>query len=77
MNRERADSRQVEESRSQVNVDNGFGQTCAPFDSGPSHDERDLRVHVEGEGLALDEAELSQVIAVIGRVKYVSVVQFS
>lgn len=77
MNRKWADPRQVKESRGQIDVDDGFRQTCTPFDSGPSHDERDLCVDVEGEGLALDEAELSQVIAVIGRVKYVGIVQFS
>ena len=71
------DSGKVEEGRCEVDVDDRLEGRRRPLDAGASNDERDLGVDVEGERLALDEAELSEVVAVVGRVEDVGVVQLS
>ena len=75
--RQRMNSGEVQEGRSEVDVDNRLKGRRRPLDARTSNDERDLGVDVEGERLALDEAELPEVVAVVRRVEDVGVVQFS
>ena len=70
-------SGEVQEGRSEVDVDNRLKGRRRPLDARASNDERDLGVDVKGERLALDEAELPEVVAVVRRVEDVGVVQFS
>ena len=67
----------IEERRRQVDVEDWLSPDGARLDPRPANKERDLGVHFEGEGLALDQTELAEVVAVVGRVKDVSVVQLS
>ena len=65
----------VQEGGSEVDVEDGFPPDGAGFESGATDEERHLDVHVEGEGLALDEAELPQVVAVVRCVEDVRVLK--
>ena len=67
----------IEERRCQVDVEDWLSPDGARLDPRPADKERDLGVHFEGEGLPLDQAELAEMVAVVGRVKDVSVVQLS
>lgn len=70
-------SGKIEKRRSQVDVDDRLVGRRRPLDARASNYERHLRVHVEREWLALDEAELSEVITVVRRVKDERVVQLT
>ena len=55
----------VQEGRGEINVEDGLLADRAGLEPGTPNEERDLDVHIEGEGLALDQAELTQVLSLI------------
>jgi len=59
----------------EVDVENGLASNLPGLHGRSTHQEGHAYVHVEGEGLALNEAELAQMIAMIRCVEHVRVLQ--
>ena len=71
------DPRDVQEGRGDVNVEDGLLADGSRLESRTPDEIGNLDVHVEGEGLALDQAELPQVVAVVRGVDDVRVLQLA
>lgn len=69
--------RNVEESRCEIDVEDRILANGSPPDPGSTHEVRNLDVHFKGEGLALDDPELAEVVAVVRGIEDVSVVQLT